>query len=110
MGVCELAGYAECRGDIEKHHIIARGKGAGASSAVKKALNHPRLIAYICRLHHRNYGRSPWARRLLIERRCKLWGREYMKGLIDSIPWKVPQPDLSFEGIVSYAEVQQLHR
>lgn len=85
---------------MERHHIIQRGKGKGSSKEVKKALDHRHLCAYLCHYHHQKYGQSTWLRRELIKRRSIIYGKGYMRKLINGIPWKVPQPDLTYEGIM----------
>jgi len=98
--MCELAELGGCRGSDERHHIIQRGKGRGSPDAVKKALNHYRLIAFLCHYHHQKYGQSRWLREELIRRRSIIFGKEAMRRIINSIPWETPQPELTYEGIM----------
>ena len=99
---CWLRGYGSCRGRITAHHIIGLGYTI-KSPAARKVCDI--LQAPACYAH--NVGRAcdtPWARKVLMLRLAEVVGEDWLSSYVDSIPWKVPRPELSWKGIMSAPE------
>lgn len=102
---CELAGYRiPCAGGIQNHHLISRGALQKAKAAKKYCeKEHPEIfIRKICAAHNTSrVADTKWARRVLVRKSTKIFGIEFVKGVIDNVSWKVPRPELSYKGIMA---------
>ncbi len=102
---CELAGYRiTCAGGIQNHHLISRGALQKAKAAKKYCeKEHPEIfIRKICAAHNTSrVADTKWARRVLLRQSKELFGIEYVKDVIDNIPFKVRRPEMSYKGIMS---------
>ncbi len=100
---CALQGYKiACRDRLELHHIISFGKAQG-NDAVKKILasNPPELTIHLCQRHHQRFGNSRAVRRQLLEVKTEEFGADWMRHIIDSLPWKIPHPSMSYDVLMT---------
>lgn len=100
---CALQGYKiACRDRLERHHIVSFGVARG-NKAVKAILktNPPELTIHLCQRHHQRFGRSRAIRRKLLQMKIDEYGYEWMAHIIDSLPWRVPHPNLTLKGLMA---------
>ena len=108
MDKCELEGFdgIKCGGRLEWHHIINRAKLKNKTSARIYCENtHPEIfLTQVCSFHNTvtKIADCKRARRRLLLQKVELFGEEYVRSVVDSIPWKVPSAhyDLTFEAIM----------
>ena len=102
---CELAGYRiDCAGGIQDHHLISRGALQKATAAKKYCeKEHPEIfIRDICAAHNSTkIADTKWARRVLVRKSKETFGIEYVKDVLDAVPWKVPNPKFSYKAIMA---------
>lgn len=95
---CGLQGWRiECRGGLQRHHLVTKQMARG-NKAVRDLLREcpDELMAWVCEAHHiGRYVDSPQARARMLARNVDLYGFERMQRAIDSLPWKVPRPELT---------------
>ncbi len=109
--ICELRGFGtnvlgkpiHCSPALDGHHLINRAKFKRGSKVDKYIKKHPEVFfSDVCSIHNRDkWADTPAARRLLLEAKVELLGEEYVKSVWAEIPWKVPPPELSYDGIMS---------
>ena len=102
---CELAGYRiDCAGGIQNHHLISRGALQKATAAKKYCeKDYPEIfIRGVCAAHNTTkIADTKWARRVLLRQSAQLFGIEYVKDIVNGIPWKVARPELSYKAIMA---------
>jgi len=100
---CALQGYdaLACQGKLELHHVLSFGKARG-NAAVRKILktNPPELCIHLCQRHHQRYGNSRKVRRKLLQIKVDQYGEEWMRHIIDSLPWKVVDYSMTYDGLM----------
>ena len=105
MNECELAGERiPCAGGLQNHHLISKGKLQKAKAAKKYCeKEHPEVfIRQICAAHNTSrLADTKWARRLLLKRAVADFGIEYVRDIVNGIPWKVARPGMSYKAIMS---------
>ena len=100
---CALQGYKiACRDRLELHHIISFGKAQG-NKEVRALLkrNPPELTIHLCQRHHQRYGRSRKVRQKLLLMKTDEYGGEWMRYIIDNLPWKVPLKEMTYDGLLA---------
>ncbi len=103
---CELRGYRiDCSGgEPQNHHLISRGALQKATAAKKYCeKEHPEIfIRKICAAHNTSrVADTKWARRVLLRQSKEIFGIEYVKSIVNGIPFKVPRPEMSYKGIMA---------
>lgn len=112
METCALRGFGtnvngkvvRCNGRLENHHILSKSKYRGAKDVKKYVDQHPEVfIAQVCSVHNgaTKLADTPAARRILLRKKTELLGIDYVKGVWEEIPWKVPPKELSYDGIMA---------
>jgi len=97
----------ECSRNIDLHHFISRGKLMSADAARKYCeVTHPEVFMVpVCNLHNAGtkIADSRKARKYILLRLIDTFGADYLKEVIDGVPWKVPSAhfDLTYEGIMA---------
>jgi hypothetical protein len=86
------------------HHVINKSKLRGNPKAKHYCEKvHPEImlvpmcaLANVSRLADSKAGCA-----IVLRRLSNLWGEEYVRGVVDGIPWSTPQPDLRYEALVA---------
>lgn len=109
--ICELWGFGanvlgkviKCSNALDRHHLINRSKFKRGSAVDKYIEKHPEIFfSDVCGVHNCDrWADTPVARRILLKRKVDTWGIEYVKSVINGMPWKVAHPELSYKGIMS---------
>ena len=104
MKECELEGFndVECGGRIHRHHLINKAK-LKPSQKIYCEQEHPEIFfCDVCEFHNvMRWADTKQARRILLKKKVEIFGMEYVKEVVDNIPWKVKHPELSFKGIMA---------
>lgn len=99
---CPMRGEPEgfkCGGGVHRHHILRRSLARG-NDEVAELLNHPSLIIKICGYHNiSRWPDTPKYRALLLQKNNVRW-KGKTREVIESLPWKVPRKDMSWEALV----------
>jgi len=104
---CVLKGFDkfECSDIIQRHHFISKGKLRGATAArIYVQDNVDFFLVPVCSVHNAwtKIADSGKARKWILERYLvPKWGEEHCRQMIDNVPWKIPNPKLSFNGIMN---------
>ena len=109
--ICELRGFGvnvlgkpiRCIPALDGHHLINRAKFKRGSKVDKYIQKHPEIFfSDVCGVHNRDkWADTPVARRILLKRKVDTWGIEYVKSVINGMPWKVVPHELTYDGIMS---------
>ena len=99
---CPLKGYQiPCHSDYQGHHLINKGK-TNKGSPAREDTCIKELIVDICVNHNwTKIADQPIPRKILTCYQISLYGEKRIWDLIDGIRWKIPNPALSFRGIMS---------
>jgi len=102
-GVCALAGFrVPCSGRLERHHILNKSKSRG-SDEVRAVLAScpPEIMADVCEAHNVDrWADAKDAQRILLLQAVYRFGYSHMSEFLRSLPWKVPQADLTLEALL----------
>jgi hypothetical protein len=99
---CALKGYGSCRGRIHRHHWINRAKLRGnkkAKAYTDKFADY--FLVPVCAKHNLTIADTKWARRVILERLVALHGVGVCRAVLDGIPWKISNPEMSYFGIMA---------
>jgi hypothetical protein len=102
-GVCALVGYkVTCAGPLTGQHILNKSKARGNEEVRAILAACPEeVMATICTRHNVDrWADQPDARRILLLQNVYRFGWHRMKKFFDDLPWKVPQHDLTIEGML----------
>jgi hypothetical protein len=102
-GICALSGYRiACSGPLEGHHLLNKSKALGNEEVRAILVACPEeIMAAVCQGHNvGRYADQPEARRILLLQAVHRFGWARMKDFFDSLPWKVPHPELTLEGLL----------
>jgi len=103
---CWLYGFedVECGGKIDNHHLLNRAKLPKDSRVrlyCEQEFSNIFLVP-VCSFHNSlKWADTKKARRLLVKKLSKLYGIEYVRDVIDGIPWKVKHHELTYKGIMA---------
>lgn len=97
---CALENWysVKCRPPLHRHHILRRGLAQG-NKAVRRALDQPAMITFVCAAHNvGRYADTHEARAYLLKRNNVMY-RGKTKEIVDTLPWKTQQYDMTWEGL-----------
>jgi len=103
VGACALAGFRiPCSGRLTGQHIVNKSKARGNEEVRAILVACPdEVMAQVCEGH--NVGRfadAKEAQRILLLQKVYVFGYAHMRDFLASLPWKVPQPDLTLEALL----------
>ena len=112
MEICGLINFGtnvngkviRCSQSLEGHHILSKSKYRGAKAVKKYVKKHPEVfIADVCSVHNgaTKLADTPAARRILLGKKNKLLGSDYVRDIWNGAPWKVFPHELRWETIMS---------
>jgi hypothetical protein len=109
--LCALRGYGvnvngkniRCSNVLHGHHILNKSKYRGNKAVAKYVKKHSEVfIAQVCSTHNvERWADTPAAQRILLRKKSKLLGVDYVKQIWDGAPFKVHHPELSYDSIVA---------
>jgi hypothetical protein len=109
--MCELRGYGvnvygkniRCSNVLHNHHILNKSKYRGNKAVAKYVKKYPEIfIAQVCSTHNvERWADTPAAQRILLRKKSKLLGVDYVKDIWNGAPWKVWHEELSYDSITA---------
>jgi len=101
---CELKHLGGCRGPLQRHHIISRGKLRNVTGGLAYCEKWREvLIADICEAHHiGGIADAKENRASLLKIRCSIFGVEYVNEVIEGLRslCKVPPTEWRLEALL----------
>lgn len=115
FGRCELRNFDDggipCSGQGQhSHHVLARQLFRGCPAAMKYADKNAHVLqAQVC-VPHNTYrtGDTRRGRAYLLFLKCVEHGRAEVERVLDGIPWKVKQPDMTLAALVSGTDYESM--
>jgi hypothetical protein len=102
---CMLEGWYDvpCGQSLHKHHIISRQKVRGNVQARIYIDSMPDIfLVWICDVHNcYKWADTGAARKYLFSLKVQEYGEDAVREAVNNIPWKIPHPKLSYDGIMS---------
>jgi hypothetical protein len=102
---CELKHLGGCRGPLQRHHIISRGKLRNVTGGLAYCEKWREvLIADICEAHHiGGIADAKENRASLLKIRCSIFGVEYVNEVIEGLRslCKVPPTEWRLEALTA---------
>lgn len=102
-GVCALRGFrTECSGPLTGQHILNKSKARGNEEVRALLVTCPaEIMATVCLSHNVDrWADTKDAQRILLLQKVWEFGYAHMSEFFRSLPWKVPQHDLTLEALL----------